>query len=187
MKITSTFLGITLKESLFKELFNSLKKYLKENNLEKSIEIQNSNSIHITLYYLDANLNKIILKNIKSDLLVLNKKNISVFIDSVKFFKRNQSDYICYLSPFKKDILEDINLSLKQKYKSKAMDNNYQYIPHITIFKINNFLDYKSHKKNILKIIKKFISEINKTNFYDSFNLYAVNSNKSPEEQKIIA
>lgn len=187
MKSTSNFLGITLDKSKFKALFDSLNKYSKENNLQKIIEIQNQDSVHITLYYLDKDINKSVLKQIKDDLSVLNKKNISIFLKKVFFFKKENKNYLCYLSPNSIEELEKINLYLKQKYISNAIDNNYKYIPHITIFKILDFSIYKQHKKNILKIINTFLSKNNKTNLYQSFNLYSVDSTKSPEKQKIIA
>lgn len=187
MKVTSNFLGITLDKSKFKVLFDSLKKYSKENNLQKIIEVQNQDNIHITLYYLDKDTDKSVLKQIKNDLSVLNKKNISITLKKVSFFKKENKNYLCYLYPNSIKELEKINLHLKQRYISNAIDNNYKYIPHITIFKILDFKTYKQHEKNILKIINTFLSKKDKTNLYQSFNLYSIDSTKSPEKQKIIA
>ena len=186
MKSTSNFLGITLDKSKFKVLFDSLKKYSQENNLQKIIEIQNQDSVHITLYYLDKDINKSVLKQIRDDLSVLNKKNLIITLKKVSFFKKENKNYLCYLSPNSIEKLEKINLYLKQRYIGNAIDNNYKYIPHITIFKILNFSIYKQHENNISKIIETFLSENNKVNLSQSFNLYAVDSTKSPEKQKII-
>lgn len=187
MKTTSKFLGITLNQSILKTLFDSLKEYSKKNNLQNTIEIQNQNSVHITLYYLDKNINKSVFEQIQKNLFDLNKEKVHISLNKVSFFNKEDKNYICYLSPHFPKKLEKINLYLKQKYTSNAIDNNYQYIPHITVFKIINFSIYKQHEKNILKIVNTFCSENNKTDLYKSFNLYAVDSTQSPEKQKIIA
>lgn len=74
MNLTSHFLGITLENKIFNELFSSLKEYLAENNIKNIIELQNLSSLHITLYYFGKKLDSQILANIKMDLKNLNKK-----------------------------------------------------------------------------------------------------------------
>lgn len=186
MKITSNFLGITLNKTRIKTLFNSLKQYLEKNNIQKVIEIQNLNSAHITSYYFDKIIDEIILKEIKNDLINLNKEKINITLKRINFFKKEGIDYICYISPQEQKKLKEINLRLRQKYPNNIVDNNYKYIPHTTIFKIKDFSNYKKHEENISNLINKFILKNNQTNFFKSFNLYTVDSTKSPEKQKII-
>lgn len=186
MKISSYFLAINLDNSLFKNIHLGLRKYLKSNKLEKSVEIQNLSSQHITLYYFDDKLDDLTLKKIQNELSDLNKKRLSVYINRTNFFKKNFQNYLCYFSPLNKSRFERINIKFKKNYASKAKDNEYKYIPHSTFFKIINFSDYQKHEANIQKIINTGLKKIKKTDAFKSFNLYAVNSKKSPEEQKVV-
>jgi lipopolysaccharide biosynthesis glycosyltransferase len=58
MQTTSHFVGIELNPELFSDLFVNLYSYLKKNSIENILTFQNILSIHITLYYLEANLSK---------------------------------------------------------------------------------------------------------------------------------
>ena len=186
MNLTSHFLGITLKNKIFNELFESLKEYLAKNNIKNIIELQNLSSLHITLYYFGKKLDSQILANIKMDLKNLNKNIFSININQVNFFQKNSKNYLCYLSPLETARLNKINLILKNKYLNNVEDNNYSYIPHVTIFKIKNFSIYKDYEKDILSIINLHLEKIKTKDSFKEFNLYSVDSNHSPEEQKII-
>lgn len=67
-------MGLSLKREIFKDLFECLKKYLKENDLEEIIEIQNFSSLHISVYYFGKVITVRNLEKIKIDLIKLNKK-----------------------------------------------------------------------------------------------------------------
>lgn len=185
-KPTSHFLGISLNNKLFSGLFNSLQKYLKENNLENIIELQNLSSLHITLYYFDKNLDSSILLNIKNDLKELNKNIFPVYIDQVRFFQKDSKKYLCYLSLKKQNNLTEINSFSKNKYSNQVEDNINPYIPHITLFKIKDFSLYKDHEKYILSIINTNLEGIKNTDIFKKFNFYTVDSSCSPEKQRII-
>ena len=189
MKTTSHFLGISLNNNLFSDLFKSLQKYLIENNTEDVIEFQDLSSLHITLYYFGKKLNSEILAKIKSELLELNKKNnlFPISIDELNFFKQENQNHLCYLYPSKSRKIKEINSILKQNYFSEVVDNDYpEYIPHTTLFKIKNFDKYRNHHKSILKIIKNNLEKIKEYNSFQSINLFAVNSLQSPEKQRIV-
>lgn len=189
METTSHFLGINLNNKLFAGLFKSLQKYLKENNIEDAISLQNLSSLHITIYYFGENLDDATLSNLKNDLLTLNKKEnlFPIFIDEVNFFMQEGQNRLCYLYPSKDRKIVEINSILKPKYLNKIVDNNYpKYIPHITIFKIKNFDLYQKHQENILAIIKHYLKGIRRDNAFKSFNLFSVNSTLSPEKYTII-
>jgi len=188
MKTTSHFLGLSLKNEIFVDLFSALEKYLDKNQLNKVIELQEISSLHITLYYFNKKIDKSNLKKIKEDLLVLNKKNIfSVYIDQFNFFERNGEKYLCYLYPSEKNNLEIINSKLKQGYISEVPDNDYsKYVPHLSLFKIKDNNLYQKHNDVITTIINKELKLIKKINTFNCFNLYSVDSNYSPEKQKII-
>lgn len=189
IKTTSYFLGISLNSNLFSVLFISIQKYLKENNIENVIELQNINSLHITLYYFGQNLDNITLFRLKNDLLELNKKEnlFPIFIDELNFFEKKEQKYLCYLYPSKCKKIEEINSKLKQNYISEVIDNDYpKYISHITLFKIKNFDLYQKHHEKILSIIKMYLKKIQLNNSFKSFNLFSVSSTFSPEKQTII-
>ncbi len=189
MKITSHFLGISLNNKLFFDLFNSLQKYLKENNLENVIELQNLYSLHITLYYFGQNLDNVTLFRLKNDLLELNKKEnlFPIFIDELNFFEKKGQNYLCYLYPSKGKKIEKINSKLKQNYISEVVDNDYlKYISHMTLFKIKNFDLYQKHQEKILSIIKMYLKKIQQDNAFKAFNLFSVDSTLSPEKQTIV-
>ena len=188
-KPTSHFLGISLNSKLFSGLFNSIQKYLKENNIESVIELQNINSLHITLYYFGQNLDNVILFRLKNNLLELNKKEnlFPIFIDELNFFEKKGQKYLYYLYPSKGKKIEEINSKLKQNYVSEVIDNDYpKYIPHMTLFKIKNFDLYQKHQEKISSIIKMYLKKIRQDNVFKSFNLFSVDSTLSPEKQTIV-
>ena len=75
---------------------------------------------------------------------------------------------------------------LKNKYLSNVEDNNHSYVPHVTVFKIKNFLVYKDYEESILSIINSHLEKIKTKNSFKKFNFYSVDSSHSPQKQKII-
>jgi hypothetical protein len=72
MKTTSHFIGIELQAAIFSNLFIEVYKYCKENNIQNSIIFQNPLSPHITLYYLEKDINEITKQEIKEYIQKLN-------------------------------------------------------------------------------------------------------------------
>lgn len=66
METTSHFIWIEIKSEIISNIFVETYKYLKKNNIENSILFQNPISSHITLYYLEKDINKNIKINIKN-------------------------------------------------------------------------------------------------------------------------
>lgn len=189
MRITSNFLGLSLKREIFKDLFECLKKYLKENDLEEIIEIQNFSSLHISVYYFGKVITQANLEKIKIDLIKLNKKENSfpVYIDQFNLFERKGFKYLGYLYPSKDIFLEKINFMIKQHYISEVSNNEYpKYIPHITLFKIKDNNLNQKYIDSIVLIIHEHLKQIKKKNVFQQFNLYSVDSNYSPEKQEVI-
>lgn len=189
MSITSNFLGLSLKREIFKDLFECLKKYLKENDLEEIIEIQNFSSLHISVYYFGKVITVRNLEKIKIDLIKLNKKENSfpVYIDQFNFFERKDSKHLGYLYPSKDYFLEKVNFILKQHYVSEVADNEYsKYIPHITLFKIKDPKFPQKHIDYIVSIIDKYLKQTKEKDVFQQFNLYSVDSNYSPEKQEVV-
>lgn len=186
---TSHFFGLSLKNETFNNIFESLEKYIKENNLKKIIELQNISSLHISLYYFGKNISVSNLEKIKEDLVEINKKEnyFPVYINQLNFFKRRDEKHLCYLSPSETKGLERINSKLKQRYISEVPDNDYpKYVPHLSLFKIKDNNLYPKHDDAITTIINKYLKLIKKVNTFNGFNLYSVDSNYSPEKQEII-
>ncbi|MDD2483053.1 MAG: 2'-5' RNA ligase family protein [Candidatus Shapirobacteria bacterium] len=187
MKTTSHFLGITLNNKLFLGLFNSLQKYLNENNIENAIELQNINNLHITLYYFGEKIDSKTLLKVKDDLLKLNKIIFPIYIDKFNFFEKERQIYLGYLSPSKNKKIKEINSKLKSNYISDVPDNDYsRYIPHVTLFKIRDFDLYQKHSEKILKIINFNLKKIKINDSFKEINLYAVDSSFSPEKQVVV-
>lgn len=189
MNSTSHFFGLNLKCETFSNLFKVLKKYIKENCLEESLELQNVSSLHISLYYFGKKISILNLEKINKDLAELNKKEnfFPVYIDQLNFFERKGKKCLCYLYPSEKHNLERINSELKQRYMSEVSDNDHlRYVPHISIFKIKNESLYQEHNDAITTIIDKHLKLIEKINIFNGFNLYSVDSNYSPEKQEVI-
>ncbi len=176
MKITSHFVWLEIISENFIDLFCELQKYLRENNIENILEFQNLLSLHITLYYLWENIpeNFIFQKNIWDENL----------LENFDYFKKENREYICYGTIKNTEILKSIFNELHIKYDQKNIfENTLDYIPHITFFKIKNFLEFQIHQKNIEKILQeelwKIIWNITTKNIF----LYKVNSEFSPELQ----
>jgi 2'-5' RNA ligase len=189
METTSHFLGVTLKKEVFSDLINSLWEYQKENMIQEIIEIQDLDSLHITLYYLGRKLDLRTLEKIKEDLVELNKiENLfPIYIDKMGYFKTEKQNNLAYLYPSDGVKLENINLELKGKYVNEIIDNNYPtYIPHMTLFKINKLKQYTKHSKNIELIVNSELKKICKINVFEKINLYMVDSNFSPEKQTVV-
>lgn len=183
MNITSHFIGISLDSSVFVDLFVELQKYVKKNNIEGAIELQNPLSVHITLCYLDDS--EGLYSKLKEEINKLNDfyGDIQIKIKGFDIFKRDGLNYIYYLYPFKQQALVDINHKLKQSYPNEIVDNNYPFNPHMTLFKIRKYQTYVSHKESIEAVIRRYLKIIQEKNVFKRFNLYAVNSEFSPQIQ----
>jgi hypothetical protein len=58
---------------------------------------------------------------------------------------------------FLKNIFDELHLKYDQK---NIFENTLDYIPHITFFKIKDFLEFQKHKKNIEKILEQEVRKI---------------------------
>ena len=187
MKITSHFIAIELKSEIFESLYSKIQVFLSKNKIEDILVFQNIDTIHITLYYLDNNLDlnsKVNIKNIIWDIDI--KENI--FINDFKYFYRKNKEFLLYLKPESKiDFLEKRNILDMEFKNNSAINNDLDFISHITFFKILDYKKYNDYKSDIEKII---YDELNKTRNFNintkNMYLYAVNSHFSPELQVII-
>lgn len=186
MEITSYFIGTKITSRTFVNLFVSLQQYLKDNNLTSAIEIQDIHSLHITLYYFSKEILTYELDSLKKSISVLNSdnKNFRITAENFAYFKQDGIDYLCYITCSQTKKLEKINNQFSNQYKKDdIVDNQYKYIPHISLFKVLNHNDFIIHKDKINSIIEKELKEIKDENVFDGFFLFAVNSKFHPEIQ----
>jgi hypothetical protein len=186
MPITSHFIGIKLKSEIFTNLFKDLKKYFDENKIANIVVLQNLESIHLTLYYLDKSLDKNILSQIKTDLKDLNQKPLDLSIQCVSLFY-NPDTILFHLFPTKQFEILLINNMFKTKYPNTVADNEYLYQSHITLFKVLSPKDFSKYESEITALINSHVEKIKSKNIFESVNLFSVDSHFSPHKQTVIA
>lgn len=175
METTSHFVWIELKNEIFSDIFVKIWKYLKENNIENIIDLQNPLSPHITLYYLEKDFLEV--DKIKNDI-----KNFSIndeiFLSEINYFFRWENRFVLYFSIKTKNNLENIRNILHKKYKRDFVeDNNFPFSTHITIWKIKNFEIFEKHRENIEKILFLELNNLKNIDINSKkIFLYAVNS-----------
>lgn len=187
-KLTSMFVGVLLDSSLFSNLFVQLNNYLKENNLLDDIILQNLQSIHLTLYYLDSHLLKE--EQEKVQLLVgrlrKNLQNLKLNITSFNYFYDQGKEIICYFECSNDKRLTEVNKILKSNIPNSVLENTYNFVPHITLFKIKDYSFFKKHKQNLEQILIDFSRERGDRNILKSVNIFKVDSTNEPELQVLI-
>lgn len=183
MTITSYFVGLKL-NNYFDDLFMKLDKFIRDNNLQNSIILQSHTSLHISLYYFRKNLTKTEIKEINTDLKKFYQPLPDVKINSIKYFSRNNKKLLCYLSCNNLAELKRVNDFFANKYKNiEVADNLFNYLPHISLFKITNSKIYEEYIKDIEKIIIAHVKKSKQVNLIENINLFMVNSNTNPETQ----
>ena len=184
MKTTSHFIWIELKSEIFESLYSKIQFFLRTKKLENILAFQNIETIHITLYYLDNNLNLQNINDIKNFIENINIKE-NIFINNFKYFYRENKEFLLYLKPESKiDFLEKRNILDNEFSDNSAINNDLDFIAHITFFKILDFQKYSDYKSEIEKII---YNELNKIENIDTSTekiyLYAVDSGFREELQ----
>lgn len=185
METTSHFIWIEIKSEIISNIFVETYKYLKKNNIENSILFQNPISSHITLYYLEKDINKnlnINIKNYIKKLKIDEEIKISWFN---YFFKLDWSRNILYFTIDTKLNLNDYNNDLDKIYNRALIeDNNFNFLPHITFLRIKDNKIFEEHKENIENIINIELLKINNFDLNSkNIFLYASNSNFKEEIQ----
>lgn len=185
MKTTSHFIWIPLKSEIFSDIFSSVYSYLEQNNIQDSIIFQNPLSVHITLYYLEKNIDTITTEEIKKYIQKFDIKNsISVsWFDY--FFRWEWNRFALYFTSKTNLNLENYRNDLHEKYnRDYVEDNNFTFFPHITFLRIQDNKIFEKHRKNIENIINKELQKINNVDVNTrNISLYAVNSQFREEIQ----
>lgn len=188
MKITSHFIGIKINSEVFVDLFVSLQQYLEKNGLEGIIELQNIYSLHVTLYYLKKELSSEERKDIKHTIQDITQSHNDFMLTGgdLSYLKKDEKDYLGYITCLEVDALQKINEGLALKYKqNQVVENQYMYIPHISLFRIINTEMFEKNKEYVKDLINKNLDEIRNENLFRGFYLFKVNSEFHPEIQLI--
>ena len=185
MKTTSHFIWIQLKSEIFSDIFSAVYLYLEQNNIQDSIIFQNPLSVHITLYYLEKNIDKITIEEIKKYIQKFDIKN-SITISWYDYFLNWEWNKSIFYFRTKTNVaLEKYRNDLHKKYnRDYVEDNNFIFSPHITFLRIQDNKIFEEHRKNIENIIDKQLQKINDLDINTkNIFLYAVNSQFKEEIQ----
>lgn len=186
MKTTSHFIGIKLKSRVFTDLFTLLQCYLKENNVEQAITLQTMQSLHITLYYFENEIPSKDVIKIKNTIIALRELHtlFVITIGNMNYFQKDNADALCYPSIVQQEQLQVLHDKLATEYKRDFIpDNQYPYVPHISLFRVTDTNLFKQHKSAIENIIQESLVALNNENLFDDFALFGVDSRVTPELQ----
>ncbi|HSW97124.1 MAG TPA: hypothetical protein VLF89_04840, partial [Candidatus Saccharimonadales bacterium] len=132
--------------------------------------------MHVSLYYLPQELTSNEQISIKNSLSRLNQDNKD-FIVTAKhygYFKQQNKERLCYLQAFPTEKLIEWNNFLRAEYKKESiLDNQYSYVPHISLYRILNHEIFLKHKTAIEEILTQSITKITNENLFQRFFLFA--------------
>lgn len=189
MNITSHFIGIKINSRVFVDLFIQIQQYLKDNNAEGAIELQDIHSLHVSLYYLQKEISPQERNNIKNTIETFTKlhKDFVLISNRVVYFRKADTDYLGYIECSQVQELTVFNSQLAKQYKEDQIpENQYTYVPHISLFRVINHKLFTIHKENINNIIKQQLNSIKDENLFQGFYLFEVSSKFHPEIQFIV-
>ncbi len=158
MQITSYFVWLELKNNLLKNVFFDLKNFVEKNNYEDILQVEEWKNPHITLYYLTKYIENI--EEVKNFIEKL-KLEEEIFLNKLKYFYRENKEFIWYLDIKSKNDFICVNKILDKKFKKySAEDNKLDFIPHITIFRIRNYEKFLRIKDKLENFIKNMILKV---------------------------
>lgn len=177
MQSTSHFLWMEINSDIIGDAFINVQKYLRENNIEDSFEMQNPLSPHITLYYFEQNIPEKDIYSIKTDIKKLDVSK-GIFFTGVNYFYRNDKKILLYFTTKTELLLKEYRDMFHEKYRrNNVSDNSLIFSPHITFLRILNSDVYEKHRENIEEIISHELAKIKNSNaFTKNIYLYKVNS-----------
>ena len=185
MQTTSHFIGISLDSSKFTDLFVDLQKYFRSHDLDGATELQNILSLHVTLYYLESSL----AENEKVQLLqdaseISSDGALSIYGLKGSYFGEPGKERVCYIGCAENEKFKEINQFFAKKYGySQIPENQLAFVPHISLFRINNPDTYAPHKAEVDALISKAVRTIDQDYLLQGVHLYQVSSLFYPEVQ----
>lgn len=142
------------------DLCSELNSYVQAHHISDTIVVQNSNSIHFTLYYLPSIIEDLQRNNISNYLNTTSTRDVSCCIDSISYFMKDSHKSILYLSLLINPDLVIQNEFLREYFPNQIFENKLSFIPHITILRIFDPSIFSLHQNAIIKIINQHIFQI---------------------------
>ncbi len=185
MKTTSHFIWIDLNSYILSNIFIKIYEYTKDNNIENYISFQNPLSPHITLYYLEKDIDLNVKNQIKDFISSFDLNNEIKLTWFDYFYRWEWNRFVLYLKSESKIPFKDYRDIFHNKYNRNYIeDNNYNFSPHITLLKINNSEIFENHRLNIENILNEEIDNIKNIDInLRKIFVYAVNSKFKEEIQ----
>lgn len=185
---TSHFIGVSLDSTVFENLFYELSHYIEEHQLAgSSIELQRSDTLHITLYYLPSDLSGSDMIHYREYLNSV-QQDIEFRVSELAYFSRGDSPYILYILPSNIEYFQSQNTALASIFAHGDIeDNQYVYVPHMTILRILDHDVFAIHRASIENMIRRSIELLSRESLRYSIDLYRVDSLMQPELQEPIS
>lgn len=185
MQTTSHFIWVDLNSYILSNIFIKIYEYIKGNHIESYISFQNPLSPHITLYYLEKDIDLDTKNQIKDFISSFDLSNEIKLIWFDYFYAGEWNRFVLYLKSESKNPFKNYRNILHNEFKRDyVLDNRYDFSPHITILKINNPEIFEKHRLNIESILNEEIIKINNFDLnLKKISLYAVNSKFKEEIQ----
>lgn len=174
MKTTSHFIGIKIKSLLLADLFTELYELFEANDVLDSVVFQNINSCHITLCYLDDDINE------KYFLDRIRRFGSRVVLDRAGSF---QDERIFYLGSKLIDDMENEYKWYQDIFKNDTVDTDLDFVPHVTLFRVTDKLKFANVRNKALRVIEDHLVKLEDIDLNNGIGLFAVNSNFQPELQ----
>ena len=175
MQFTSHFVGVKFPENALSGLFVVLKQYVQNHSLHDSIVLVEPSTLHITLYYLDKTLSKsdkVFIKKFISD----HQYYDDVCLQNLQFFSHNNDLKVGYLSVLEEEPFRTMNCKLRESLSHDHIaDNDFDFVPHCTLFLIKNSRQFADHKTNIENIVQTYLKTNTRVRA-EGIYLYGVNS-----------
>jgi 2'-5' RNA ligase len=180
-----SFIGLSLDSARFADLFIDLHTHFKDHSLEDAIVFQNPLSLHITLYYLESLTNDAEKAQIVQEALDMSSDGtLKVAQLHLAYFGESGSERVCYLGIQRNTACKKIHEFFAEKYNyTEGSENQLAFVPHISLFRINDPEAYAPHKEAVDRLIHSAIEAIECKDLAKSVHLYQVNSSFQPEIQ----
>jgi 2'-5' RNA ligase len=186
MQVTSHFIGISVDSGSFADVFINMQKYFEDHDLQHAVELQNILSLHITLYYLGSSISEAEKTQILNDISEVSSQHGILTISQLKshYFGDPGKEQVCYLGGPQNKTLEAMNKFFAKKYNhSQIPENQLAFVPHISIFRINNAQAYAPHKAEVDALLHKNMQSIDHHSLLKNVRLFQVCSLFHPEIQ----
>ena len=185
LKRTSHFIGFKLDSEAFVDLYVRIQQFLDENNIAACVELQNILSLHTTLYYFEAEIPAKDKTGIEDFISTLQNdgQKYTISLNGFEYFRRESKEEILYLKP-KNDSLPILHKQLATRFQRNGIvDDQYTFIPHITLLKIVDLLTFQKHRLQFEEIISQCLEEISSKDVCEGIHFFAAYSQGRPEIQ----